>query len=78
MDKNELMREKLMDDALDAERGDRWEDFKSGLDLYDEFHDYLHTLDKTDLIEMLLEGYYNYNSDDAFEDYLRDIYCDEW
>jgi len=71
---NEAMREKLIDDARDAERDDIWTDIKNGLHLYDEWAVYLDTLDKDVLIAMLLDSDYDYIHDEYFDEWLHEFY----
>ena len=72
---NKAKYEKLIDDTQDAERGDRWENFKSGLDLGDEWQMFLDGLSKDELIELINDNdeVYN-NSTDDLDDWLREVY----
>lgn len=75
MDRDELKREKYMDDAQDAERGDEWDKFKYGLNLQEEWAEYLNKMDRDDLIDMIIIYCdINYSRDDLFDSYLQEAY----
>lgn len=67
--------EKRLDDARDAEYGERWDRFKEGLDMNDEMSEMLNGMTK----EELIEGIENkWDWDECLEDWLQDVYEGEW
>lgn len=76
MSKDELRREKLEDDYRDDLRAERWERFKSGLDLYDEQQEFLNNMNKDELVELI--NYSDCDYSDELDEHLRDVYEGEY
>ena len=80
--KTELRHEQCMDEYREEQRTERWDKFKSGLDLHDELNAYLEGFEKEELIIILL---IIDNNDDTYyplleelDTYLQDVYDGEW
>lgn len=75
IEKRELLLEKV-DDYNDDKRAEAFNAWKECQCLYDFYVEYIKTLDKSELIELIIdECKFNYN-DRYFNDYLREIYND--